>query len=104
MRYFPLQFSSVISCTSSYKVRVTDHGFLKVDSTTRAGDAKEVEFKTSASHNLGSGKLGGNLDVKYKIPAYGKFPFNFFEVPMDTVNGKVLCDPLSAIKRIGTIK
>ncbi|VDL79557.1 unnamed protein product [Nippostrongylus brasiliensis] len=47
------------------------HGFLKVDATTRAGDNKEVEFKTSAAHNLGSGKLGGNLDVKYKIPAYG---------------------------------
>ncbi|RCN35492.1 hypothetical protein ANCCAN_18636 [Ancylostoma caninum] len=50
-----------------------NHGFLKVDSTTKAGDSKEVEFKTSASHNLGSGKLGGNLDVKYKIPAYGEF-------------------------------
>ncbi|VDL80665.1 unnamed protein product [Nippostrongylus brasiliensis] len=45
------------------------HGFLKVDATTRAGDRKEGEFKTSAAHNLGSGKLGGNLDVKYKIPA-----------------------------------
>ncbi|PIC34057.1 hypothetical protein B9Z55_013824 [Caenorhabditis nigoni] len=46
-------------------------GFLKVDSTTKAGDNKEVEFKSNASHNLGSGKLGGNLDVKYKIPQYG---------------------------------
>ncbi|KAJ1362646.1 Voltage-dependent anion-selective channel protein 1 [Parelaphostrongylus tenuis] len=47
------------------------HGFLKVDATTKAGDNKEVEFKTSAAHNLGSGKLGGNFDVKYKIPSYG---------------------------------
>jgi voltage-dependent anion channel protein 2 len=46
-------------------------GFLKVDTTTKAGDDKEVEFKTAASHNIGSGKLGGNLDVKYKIPQYG---------------------------------
>ncbi|CCD71556.1 putative voltage-dependent anion-selective channel [Caenorhabditis elegans] len=46
-------------------------GFLKIDSTTRAGDNKEVEFKSAASHNIGSGKLGGNLDVKYKIPQYG---------------------------------
>ncbi|KAK5981885.1 putative voltage-dependent anion-selective channel [Trichostrongylus colubriformis] len=48
-----------------------NHGFVKVDATTRAGENKEVEFKTAAAHNLGSGKLGGNLDVKYKIPAYG---------------------------------
>ncbi|CAL2040310.1 hypothetical protein CAEBREN_05851 [Caenorhabditis brenneri] len=46
-------------------------GFLKIDSTTRAGDNKEVEFKSAAAHNIGSGKLGGNLDVKYKIPQYG---------------------------------
>ncbi|CAI2350922.1 unnamed protein product [Caenorhabditis sp. 36 PRJEB53466] len=46
-------------------------GFLKVDSTTKAGDNKEVEFKTAAVHNIGSGKLGGNLDVKYKVPQYG---------------------------------
>uniref|UniRef100_A0A0K0DPF2 Voltage-dependent anion-selective channel protein 3 n=1 Tax=Angiostrongylus cantonensis TaxID=6313 RepID=A0A0K0DPF2_ANGCA len=48
-----------------------NHGFLKVDASTKAGDNKEVEFKTSAAHNLGSGKLGGSLDVKYKIPSYG---------------------------------
>lgn len=48
-----------------------NHGFLKIDSTTKAGDSKEVEFKTTAAHNLGSGKLAGNLDVKYKIPQYG---------------------------------
>jgi voltage-dependent anion channel protein 2 len=46
-------------------------GYLKIDSTTKSGEAKEVEFKTAAAHNLGSGKLGGNLDVKYKIPQYG---------------------------------
>lgn len=46
-------------------------GFLKIDSTTKAGDSKEVEFKSAAAHNIGSGKLAGNLDVKYKIPQYG---------------------------------
>ncbi|CAI4222040.1 unnamed protein product [Auanema sp. JU1783] len=46
-------------------------GFVKIDSTSRAGEGKEVEFKTAAAHNLGSGKFGGNLDVKYKIPQYG---------------------------------
>ncbi|CAB3405937.1 unnamed protein product [Caenorhabditis bovis] len=46
-------------------------GFLKIDSTTKAGDNKEVEFKSAAAHNIGSGKLAGNLDVKYKIPQYG---------------------------------
>lgn len=48
-----------------------NHGFLKMDATTKVGDNKEVEFKTSAAHNLASGKLGGALDVKYKIPSYG---------------------------------
>jgi len=47
------------------------HGFLKFDSTTRAGDKNGVEFKTAASHNLSSQKLLGNLDVKYKVPEYG---------------------------------
>jgi hypothetical protein len=48
-----------------------NHGFLKVESTTNAGDNKEVEFKTNASHNIASGKLAGNLDVKYKLAKYG---------------------------------
>lgn len=52
-----------------------DFGFIKVDSTTKAGEDNEVEFKSNASHNVGSGKLAGNLDVKYKIPKYGEFTF-----------------------------
>jgi len=46
-------------------------GFLKLDSTTKAGDKKEIEFKTGASHNVASSKLFGSLDVKYKLPVYG---------------------------------
>jgi len=45
------------------------HGFVKFDSTTKSGSS--VEFKTGASHNLSSQKLGGNVEVKYKIPDYG---------------------------------
>ncbi|CAJ0579865.1 unnamed protein product, partial [Mesorhabditis spiculigera] len=48
-----------------------NHGLVKVETTTTSGDNKEVEFKTNATHNLGTGKLGGNLDVKYKVPKYG---------------------------------
>lgn len=44
-------------------------GFLKVDSTTKAGT--DIEFKTGASHNTTTGKLFGSLDLKYKIPDYG---------------------------------
>jgi len=46
-------------------------GFLKIDSTTKAGEKGDVEFKVNSAHNLASGKFGGNLDVKYKIPEYG---------------------------------
>lgn len=46
-------------------------GFLKLDSTSRAGEKNEVEFKIASAHNLGTGKLNGNFDVKYKIPEYG---------------------------------
>jgi len=45
------------------------HGFLKIDSTTKSGD--NIEFKNSASHNLTSNKLAGNVEVKYKVPQYG---------------------------------
>lgn len=48
-----------------------NEGFVKLEANTKAGDRKEVEFKTSAAHNLALGKLGGSLDVKYKIPSYG---------------------------------
>jgi len=48
-----------------------NHGFLKFDSTTVSGSKSEIQFKTGASHNLTSQKLGGNLEVQYKIPEYG---------------------------------
>uniref|UniRef100_A0A9J2PMM4 Voltage-dependent anion-selective channel protein 3 n=1 Tax=Ascaris lumbricoides TaxID=6252 RepID=A0A9J2PMM4_ASCLU len=48
-----------------------NHGFLKVETTTRAGEKEEVEFKTGAVHTIASGRMAGNLDVKYKIPSYG---------------------------------
>jgi hypothetical protein len=44
-------------------------GFMKIDTTTKSGD--NAEFKTGASHNIGTGKLFGSLDIKYKIPDYG---------------------------------
>jgi len=44
-------------------------GYLKIDTTTKAGE--QVEFKTSASHNISTSKLFGSIDVKYKIPKYG---------------------------------
>jgi len=46
-------------------------GFLKVETTTKSGSNGELEFKTGAAHNVTSQKLNGNLDIKYKIPAYG---------------------------------
>ncbi|GMT24596.1 hypothetical protein PFISCL1PPCAC_15893 [Pristionchus fissidentatus] len=46
-------------------------GFLKIDSTSKAGEKNDVEFKVATAHNLASGKLGGNFDVKYKVPQYG---------------------------------
>lgn len=48
-----------------------DFGFLKLDSTTKAGEKREIEFKTGASHNVASQKLFGSLDIKYKLPVYG---------------------------------
>jgi len=49
------------------------HGFLNFDSTTRSGESNgaSVEFKTAASHCIASQKLGGRLEVKYKIPNRG---------------------------------
>jgi len=46
-------------------------GFLKLDTKTLAGEHRDIEFKTAASHNVTSGKLHGTFDVKYKIPDYG---------------------------------
>lgn len=43
-----------------------------MDSTTKAGERKEIEFKTGASHNIATQKLFGSLDIKYKLPVYGK--------------------------------
>lgn len=48
-----------------------NHGFLKFDSTTVSGQKGELQFKTGAAHNLTSQKLGGNLEVQYKVPEYG---------------------------------
>lgn len=42
-----------------------------METTTRAGEKEEVEFKTGAVHTIASGRMAGNLDVKYKIPSYG---------------------------------
>jgi hypothetical protein len=49
------------------------HGFLNFDSTTKSGESNgaNVEFKTNATHNLSSQKLGGRLEVKYKVPQHG---------------------------------
>jgi len=49
------------------------HGFFNVDTTTKSGESNgaSVEFKTAASHNIASQKLGGRLEVKYKIPTRG---------------------------------
>lgn len=44
---------------------------MKFDSTTVSGQKGELQFKTGAAHNLTSQKLGGNLEVQYKIPEYG---------------------------------
>ncbi|KAF8374436.1 vdac-1 [Pristionchus pacificus] len=46
-------------------------GLLKIDSTSKAGEKNDVEFKVASTHNIASGKLGGNFDVKYKVPQYG---------------------------------
>ena len=46
-------------------------GLFKIDSTTRAGEKNDVEFKVNTAHNLASGKIAGGLDAKYKIPQYG---------------------------------
>jgi hypothetical protein len=43
--------------------------FLKIDSTTKPHD--QAEFKLNAAHNVSSGKLGGNVELKYKLPKYG---------------------------------
>ena len=44
---------------------------MKLDSTTKAGEKKDIEFKTGASHNVVSQKMFGSLDVKYKLSDYG---------------------------------
>jgi len=42
--------------------------FVKLDTTTRSGD---IEMKTSSQQNIGTGKMHGGIDVKYKIPNQG---------------------------------
>jgi len=48
-----------------------NHGLLKVETTTLGNETGTVEFKTAASHNLTSEKLGGSVDIKYKVPQHG---------------------------------
>lgn len=48
-----------------------NHGLLKVETTSRAGQKEDIEFKTGAVHTIASGRVAGNLDVKYKVPQYG---------------------------------
>jgi len=48
-----------------------NHGLLKVETTTRGDESGKVEFKTLAQHHLATEKLGGSIDIKYKIPEHG---------------------------------
>ncbi|KAI6241391.1 Voltage-dependent anion-selective channel protein 3 [Aphelenchoides fujianensis] len=48
-----------------------NHGVLKVETTTRGNESGTVEFKTNATHSLANQQLGGNVDIKYKIPSHG---------------------------------
>lgn len=48
-----------------------NHGFLKVESTTHADQNGAIEFKTGGVHTIASGRVAGNVDVKYKLPSYG---------------------------------
>uniref|UniRef100_A0A914H8W9 Voltage-dependent anion-selective channel n=1 Tax=Globodera rostochiensis TaxID=31243 RepID=A0A914H8W9_GLORO len=45
------------------------HGFMKLDVTTDA--SPNVQFKSSAKHDLTAQTLAGNVEVKYKIPEHG---------------------------------
>ena len=60
-------------------IQLSDHGLIKVETTTRGNENGTVEFKTNASHNLANEKLAGNVDIKYKIPQHGmhNFDLNF---------------------------
>jgi len=46
-----------------------NHGFMKLDCTTKT--ESDLEFKTGASQNIATGKLFGNVELRYKIPEYG---------------------------------
>lgn len=48
-----------------------NNGFLKFDSTTLSCDKSEVQFKSSAAHNLTAEKLTGSLEAQYKLPEHG---------------------------------
>lgn len=67
----PPNFSELGKSSRDLFNRGYAHGFLKFDSTTKAGDKGSVEFSTGALHNLTTQKLTGNVEVKYKIPQYG---------------------------------
>uniref|UniRef100_A0A1I7YYJ7 Voltage-dependent anion-selective channel protein 1 n=1 Tax=Steinernema glaseri TaxID=37863 RepID=A0A1I7YYJ7_9BILA len=58
------------SCNDLFK-KGYNFGFLKIETTAKSGNNGELEFKTGAAHNVSSQKLNGNMDIKYKIPAYG---------------------------------
>ncbi|KAK0414575.1 hypothetical protein QR680_011507 [Steinernema hermaphroditum] len=58
------------SCNDLFK-KGYNFGFVKIDSTTKAGSNGELEFKAGAAHNISNQKLNGNLDIKYKVPEYG---------------------------------
>jgi len=47
----------------------TDVGFLKVQSKTRPH--KDGEFTLTGDHNMQTGILAGNFELKYKLPDYG---------------------------------
>ncbi|VDN01267.1 unnamed protein product [Thelazia callipaeda] len=46
-------------------------GSLRVDTHSRSGDDQKIEFSSAAVHSVATGKLAGNLDIKYRVPAYG---------------------------------
>lgn len=46
-----------------------NHGFIKLDTTSRT--SPDMEFRTGASQNIATGKLFGTVELKYKMPDYG---------------------------------
>lgn len=44
-----------------------------------------MEFKTGFSHNVTSNKAFGSLDIKYRIPKYGKLIFKIDFLYFDSI-------------------